>query len=207
MKTKSKIWQKSIYNSESRKKTALSKPYIFCREVTVLSQRKVLVLNKSWRAIGIITLEKAMAKIFALDDDGNPKVKIIDASNNFMMYSWQEWSLQKPDEHELKIRTVNAVFRVPEIIQYTRFDKIPSLKAHFNRKSLYRRDKHTCQYCGEKKVSDELSLDHVIPKCQGGMTNWENIVVACITCNSKKAGRTPKQAGDRKSTRLNSSHT
>ena len=100
----------------------------------MLSQRKVLVLNKSWRAIGIITLEKAMAKIFALDDDGNPKVKIIDASNNFMMYSWQEWSLQKPDEHELKIRTVNAVFRVPEIIQYTRFDKIPSLKAHFNRK-------------------------------------------------------------------------
>ena len=163
----------------------------------MLSQRKVLVLNKSWRAIGIITLEKAMAKIFALDDDGNPKVKIIDASNNFMMYSWQEWSLQKPDEHELKIRTVNAVFRVPEIIQYTRFDKIPSLKAHFNRKSLYRRDRNTCQYCGEKKILDELSLDHVIPKCQGGTTTWENIVVACISCNSKKAGRTPKQAGMR----------
>jgi 5-methylcytosine-specific restriction endonuclease McrA len=27
------------------------------------------------------------------------------------------------------------------------------------------------------------------------MTNWENIVVACKDCNSKKAGRTPKQAG------------
>ena len=197
MTKKSKLWQKSIYNLESRKKTALSKPYIFCREVTLLSHRKVLVLNKSWRAIGIITLEKAMAKILANNEDGSPKVKIIDASNNFMLYSWQEWALQAPTENEIKIRTVNATYRVPEIIQYTRFDKVPSLKAHFNRKSLYRRDKHTCQYCGEKKINDELSLDHVIPKCQGGMTNWENIVVACIDCNSKKAGRTPKQAGMR----------
>jgi 5-methylcytosine-specific restriction endonuclease McrA len=163
----------------------------------MLSHRKVLVLNKSWRAIGIITLEKAMAKILAINEDGSPKVKIIDATNNFILYSWQEWSLQIPDDQELKIRTVNSCFRVPEIIQYTRFDKVPSLKAHFNRKSLYRRDKNTCQYCGEKKVNDELSLDHVIPKCQGGMTNWENIVVACIDCNSQKAGRTPKQAGMR----------
>lgn len=197
MTKKSKLWQKSIYNYESRIKTAWPKPYIFCKEVTVLSQRKVLVLNKSWRAIGIITLEKAMAKIFSINEDGSAKVKIIDAKNNFMMFDWNEWASLQPDEHELKIRTVNSVFRVPEIIQYTKFDKVPNLKAHFNRKSLYRRDKHTCQYCGEKKINDELSLDHVIPKCQGGMTNWENIVVACISCNSKKAGRTPKQAGMR----------
>ena len=87
MKTKSKNWQKYIANTESARKTALPKPYIFCREVTVLSQRKVLVLNKSWRAIGIITLEKAMAKILALNEDGSPKVKIIDAKNNFMLFT------------------------------------------------------------------------------------------------------------------------
>jgi 5-methylcytosine-specific restriction endonuclease McrA len=44
-------------------------------------------------------------------------------------------------------------------------------------------------------INDDISLDHIIPKCQGGVTNWENIVVACLACNSRKAGRTPKQAG------------
>ena len=35
----------------------------------------------------------------------------------------------------------------------------------------------------------------MVPRCQGGLTNWNNIVVACTDCNSKKAGRTPEQAG------------
>jgi hypothetical protein len=39
-----------------------------------------------------------------------------------------------------------------------------------------------------------LSLDHVVPRCQGGLTTWDNIVVACTDCNAKKAGRTPKEA-------------
>ena len=163
--------------------------------MTVFAHRKVLVLNKSWRAIGIITLEKAMAKIFSTYDDGTPKARIIDPSNNFMLFEWEEWSMIRPSESELKIRTINNSFRVPEVIQYTKYDKMPSTKAHFNRKSLYRRDRSTCQYCGEKKIAEQLSLDHVLPRCQGGMTNWENIVVACKDCNSKKAGRTPKQAG------------
>ena len=195
IKKKSKIWQKSSYKPQSEKQSVKSGPYIFGREVTLLSQRKVLVLNKSWRPIGIISLEKAMVKILSSNDDGSPKAKIIDAKNNFMLFSWDEWAQQKPVEGELKIRTVTAVFRVPEVILYTRFDKVPTTKAHFNRKSLYRRDRNTCQYCGEKKLSDSLSLDHVIPRCQGGVTTWENIVVACKDCNSKKAGRTPKQAG------------
>ena len=40
----------------------------------------------------------------------------------------------------------------------------------------------------------DLTYDHVIPRSQGGKTTWENIVSACETCNSEKAGRTPAQA-------------
>jgi 5-methylcytosine-specific restriction endonuclease McrA len=163
--------------------------------VLVLAERKVLVLNKSWRAIAIITLEKALSKVFSTYDDGTPKAKIIDPSNDFMMFEWHEWSQIMPNDNELKIRTVSAAYRVPEVIQYTKYDKVPCTKAQFNRRSIYRRDNSTCQYCGEKKKNDELSLDHIVPRCQGGKTNWENIVVACVGCNSQKAGRTPKQAG------------
>jgi 5-methylcytosine-specific restriction endonuclease McrA len=42
--------------------------------------------------------------------------------------------------------------------------------------------------------SKEATLDHVVPRSQGGKTTWENIVCACGVCNRKKGGRTPKEA-------------
>lgn len=161
----------------------------------MLAHKKVLVLNKSWRPIAIIGLEKAFNKIFALYSDGSPKAKIIDACNDFRIYDWREWSQLSLEEGEFGLRTVSAVYKCPEIILYTRYDKVPCLKASFSRRTIYRRDNNTCQYCGIKMTNDDISLDHIVPRCQGGVTNWENIVVACLDCNSRKAGRTPKQAG------------
>ena len=34
-----------------------------------------------------------------------------------------------------------------------------------------------------------------MPVAQGGRKDWENIVTCCITCNRRKGGRTPEQAG------------
>ena len=44
---------------------------------------------------------------------------------------------------------------------------------------------------------DEFTYEHVVPRVLGGKTSWENVVVACVSCNQKKAGRTPAQAGMR----------
>lgn len=161
----------------------------------MIANRKVLVLNKSWQPVQVVTLEKALNKVFATYADGTPKAKIIDPVHDFSMFTWEDWSRLKPAEDELKIHTVNAVFRVPEIIQYTRYNKVPTHKIHYNRRTIYRRDGYKCQYCGQSKSTSELSLDHVTPRCQGGLTTWENIVVACTECNSRKAGRTPDEAG------------
>lgn len=160
----------------------------------MLANRKVLVLNKSWQPIQVVTLDKALNKVFASYADGTPKAKIIDPVHDFSMFTWEDWSQLKPTDDELKIHTVNAVFRVPEIIQYTKYNKVPSHKITYNRRTIYRRDGYKCQYCGKSKSTTELSLDHVVPRCQGGLTTWENIVVACTDCNSRKAGRTPDEA-------------
>ena len=48
-----------------------------------------------------------------------------------------------------------------------------------------------CVYC-RARVND-LTRDHVIPKCQGGSDAASNLVMACKTCNSSKGGRTPEQ--------------
>jgi hypothetical protein len=60
---------------------------------------------------------------------------------------------------------------------------------------IYARDRHICQYCSETMPTAELTFDHVIPVAHGGRKDWENIVTCCITCNRRKGGRTPTEAG------------
>ncbi len=51
---------------------------------------------------------------------------------------------------------------------------------------IYKRDGHKCQYCGSTK---ELTIDHIIPRSRGGEDTWENLVVACMPCNSRKSDK------------------
>ncbi len=61
------------------------------------------------------------------------------------------------------------------------------------KKAVIERDKCMCRYCGKLEIV--LTLDHIIPYIQGGESTLENLVVSCKSCNSKKNGRTPAQAG------------
>lgn len=61
---------------------------------------------------------------------------------------------------------------------------------------LFRRDRHTCAYCGDAFAPRDLSCDHVIPRVQGGRDVWTNVVTACKSCNQRKGGRRPEQTRD-----------
>ena len=69
------------------------------------------------------------------------------------------------------------------------------LVSGFNNRMLFRRDNYHCMYCGGKFSHAELTRDHVVPRAQGGLDIWENVVAACGRCNHFKADRTPEQAG------------
>jgi 5-methylcytosine-specific restriction endonuclease McrA len=93
----------------------------------------------------------------------------------------------------LQIRSPSQVFDVPQQIRLTvtsneRLWKVPPV----NRREVLRRDHYSCQYCGSTK---KLTLDHVIPRSKGGKHSWDNVVIACERCNSRKGDRTPLQAG------------
>lgn len=62
---------------------------------------------------------------------------------------------------------------------------------HVSKRGVLVRDRYTCAYCGRSATT----VDHVTPRCQGGLSTWVNLVAACVDCNSRKKGRTPKQAG------------
>ena len=75
------------------------------------------------------------------------------------------------------------------------FGGLPRMEVAFSRKNLFRRDGYRCQYCDARRPTHELSIDHVIPRSRGGQTSWENCVLACIRCNTKKGDRTPRESG------------
>jgi 5-methylcytosine-specific restriction endonuclease McrA len=89
---------------------------------------------------------------------------------------------------DLFLRSSRLTIPVPSIIMYHQYHKSPS-KAKYNRKNLYIRDGYNCQYCGKHFAAHELTIDHVIPKCQGGKLTWENTVTACKSCNFHKGDK------------------
>jgi len=83
---------------------------------------------------------------------------------------------------------------VPRIIRVLTFSKLPKQDVKLNRRNVFARDCNTCQYCGRRFSTSDLSLDHVTPRSMGGTTTWTNLVCACVRCNVRKGGRTPEQA-------------
>jgi 5-methylcytosine-specific restriction endonuclease McrA len=92
------------------------------------------------------------------------------------------------------VRTATLSIPVPEVIVLSKYGQIPKRHLAFSRHNLFKRDGYQCQYCGDAPGSRELTIDHVLPRAQGGVSSWTNCVVACVPCNRFKANRTPEQA-------------
>jgi 5-methylcytosine-specific restriction endonuclease McrA len=156
----------------------------------------VLVLNKVFMAVHVISVRRAfcllckdLAEVVALEDGQY-------ATYDFA--TWRELSEFRAknfrQEDDDWVRTASSEIQVPRVIRLLDYDKVPKQTVKFNRRNIFARDNNQCQYCGRKYPTSELSLDHVVPRSQGGQTTWENIVCSCVGCNVKKGGRTPKQA-------------
>jgi 5-methylcytosine-specific restriction endonuclease McrA len=81
------------------------------------------------------------------------------------------------------------------VIRLVEYIKIPFTKLRNNkptRSAIYARDGHKCQYCGATR---KLTIDHVIPKSKGGSDDWDNLVVACSSCNIKKGDKYLEHTG------------
>lgn len=99
------------------------------------------------------------------------------------------------DEYETEhIRSVTFSMRVPSIIRFIKAMRSKKKVVKFSRENVYTRDNGKCQYCGHKVPRPDATYDHVLPRAQGGKTEWTNIVIACVPCNQAKGNRTPAQA-------------
>ncbi len=154
---------------------------------TVL-QRPTLVLNRNWQPVNITPVHRALVMVW------NNIAQVVDPES-YQLYEWGDWARMKPEDEELFVQAVSFRLRVPEVITLKRFDRVPTSSVTFSRRNIFKRDKYTCQYCGRQPKPDELTIDHVVPRSQGGQSTWNNCVLACMGCNHRKADRTPQQAG------------
>ena len=155
----------------------------------------VLVLNKLWLAIRVVDARRAfsllvrnLAEVIRVDDGSY-------TGHDFD--SWAELSCARDEfdvDHYDWVSTVRMDIAVPKIIRILGYDRVPKQGVKLNRRNIFARDRNICQYCGNRFSTSELSLDHVLPRSQGGLSTWENLVCACTYCNAKKGGRTPEQA-------------
>jgi 5-methylcytosine-specific restriction endonuclease McrA len=150
-------------------------------------EHATLVLNRSWMPVHVTTVRRALCMVF------REAARVV-AVESLQTYSFEEWVEVEPLDGRC-IRSPSLRIRVPEVILLVEYDRIPCHEAPFTRRNLFLRDDYTCQYCGKRAPSDRLSIDHVLPRSRGGMTSWENCVLACVGCNARKADRTAKEAG------------
>jgi len=150
---------------------------------------KVLVLNRSFLPVHITSVRRAFSLLYQ---------GIACAVNEqYRTFDFESWADLSVSVHDDSIGLVNRVVRVPRVILLVAYDRLPRRQVRFSRFNIYGRDRNTCQYCGKKFARSELNLDHVVPRSQGGLSRWENVVCSCHVCNRRKGGQTPEQAGIR----------
>jgi len=134
--------------------------------------RKVLLLNASYEALGIINIARAVRLVWK----GSAEVVELDGAR--------------------VLRSQHFVFPVPSVIRLIEYIDVRGRqsRASSKRTRILVRDRHRCQYCGVSGTGFDLTIDHIIPRSRGGRTAPENLCAACFACNQRKGDRTPEEA-------------
>lgn len=131
---------------------------------------QTLVLDTSYVPVAFVHWQRAITLLFM------GKVEVVE------------------EYEDRNIKSVTFSIKMPSIVRFLKAMRSKKKAIKFSRENIYARDHGKCQYCGTKTARHEGTYDHVVPRAQGGITEWTNIVWACTPCNQKKGNRTPVQA-------------
>jgi len=147
-------------------------------------------LNRAWSPVHITSVRRALVMMYH-------RAALGVCPTTYETHDFSSWTRVEAPQGAKVVRTIRQEILAPDVILLSNYDRFPVMSIPFSRRNLCRRDQLKCQYCGRRQQAEALTIDHVIPRSQGGNTNWSNCVLACAGCNRKKGGRTPEQAGMR----------
>lgn len=130
-------------------------------------QEPVLVLNANFEPVNVCDMRRAIGLIMA------EKASLVMNGRGM-------------------IKTIGQSFPRPSVIRLKNMITRPRPRVKLTRREVFRRDNYTCQYCGRR--TNDLTIDHIIPRHLGGKHDWINVVAACPACNHRKGGRLLEEA-------------
>jgi len=95
--------------------------------------------------------------------------------------------------YDIEVHSAHNAFLVPSVVALKKYHK--RKRVAFTRYNVFLRDGMRCQYCGKAPPTAELTFDHVIPRCRGGRTSWENVVTCCQQDNLAKGSKSLRESG------------
>ena len=156
-----------------------------------LQRQTVLILNKNWQAVHVKSPAEALSMMYS-DSSTGLDVKGMD---DMIPYKWDDWVSLPYDNNSDYIQTVRGNIKIPKIVILAKYNGIPHKRPKFSSSAVWNRDKGICQYTGQKLTPNQGNIDHVIPRSRGGESSWTNCVLVHKEVNSKKADKTPQEAG------------
>lgn len=156
-----------------------------------LHKNAVLVLNRNWQAISITTTAQAFGQMATDAATGLD----IQHQDWMLPVKWDTWLGLPVREEDISIGTARGLVRAPTVIVLSRYAEVPIHRPKLSARNIWLRDGGRCQYTGKSLNRGEGNIDHIIPQSRGGSTSWENCVLSCRKINTRKADRTPQEAG------------
>lgn len=135
--------------------------------VTPTVQWPVLVLNQNYEPLNVCSLKRALVLVLC------HKAEMLEGYDGVVHAS-------------------SGAFEAPSVIRLFKLIRRPRPKVKLSRREIFARDSFTCQYCGTR--SNDLTIDHVVPRSRGGQHTWTNVVTACRSCNHRKGGKSLQEA-------------
>lgn len=159
--------------------------------MTYLHKNTVLVLNRNWQAISVTTPAQAFGQM-ASDAATGLDIQHLDW---MVPVDWASWLTLPVRDQDMSIGTSCGAVRAPTVLVLSRYADVPIHRPRLSARNIWLRDSGRCQYTGKSLSRGEGNIDHVVPVSRGGATSWENCVLACRKINTRKADRTPTEAG------------
>src|SRR4051812_11836 len=110
---------------------------------------ETLVLSASYEPVARVSWQRAISLVFG------GKVEVVE------------------EYEDREVRSITFAIKMPSVVRFLKSVRGRKRAVKFSRENVYARDLGKCQYCNGKVQRHESTYDHVVPRAQGGKTQWE----------------------------------
>jgi 5-methylcytosine-specific restriction endonuclease McrA len=171
--------------------------------MSTLDKKICLILNTGWQPIGFISVKKAIVSMYPMNDNDTPSQAMnleyeLDENGflDFMKPSLinpvglDEWNKLPIRDFDIPVNTSKRTVRAPIVLITPNYAKMNYREIQPTKRNLYEFYGGKCIWTGKQLSYAEMTMEHMIPRSDGGKNTWENLAPAQKKLNNER-GNTP----------------